>query len=89
MNEFITVEKLQPGDVVIHSSLTDERGCYIQQAIHPVWPHLRLVIWRMEDGAIYLDALDSRQVVGVVVEKVDVRGALLGDGRAWVRHAER
>ena len=31
---------------------------------HPIWPYLRLVIWRMGDGSWSHDALDARQDVG-------------------------
>lgn len=87
------VVELQPGDVV--TLLTPKGLCsstFITSTTHPIWPHLRLVVWRtdprlMLPGNWSHDALDPRQVVGTVkpathVERLErLRDALLGGSR--------
>jgi hypothetical protein len=59
----VKVRDLVPGDKVTNGSVT---ATFVQQAEHPIWTHLRLVIWRMPDGSWSHDALDPMQVVGEV-----------------------
>lgn len=84
----IRVESLRPGDLVNQGHI---KATFVAQTEHPLWPHLRLVIWRVPEslglpGNWSHDALDARQVVGTVVptqphERVKrLRAALLGDG---------
>lgn len=81
-----TVAQLVPGDVV---DLMGERATFIAQTQHPLWPHLRFVVWRLHDetrlpGGWSHDALDARQVVGEVASATDeqrqaaLRDALFG-----------
>lgn len=82
----VTVLELQPGDLV---NLGPHSATFVAQTSHPIWPHLRFVIWRVPEslglpGNWSHDALDPRQVVGTVTpstpaERADrVREALLG-----------
>lgn len=57
-----TVADLVPGDLVRNAGM---EAVYIEQAPHPLFPGLRLVIWRLGDGWSF-DALSSRQEVGEV-----------------------
>ncbi|HEX6869935.1 MAG TPA: hypothetical protein VF163_02455 [Micromonosporaceae bacterium] len=72
-----TVTDLVPGDLTAGS-------VFVAQCPHPIWPHLRLVIWQLADGSWSLDALDPRQDVGRVElstpeQRMDrLRAALLG-----------
>lgn len=80
----VSVNGLQPGDIVSMAGLS---ATFVQQAEHPIWPGLQLVIWRLPDGSWSHDALDPRQVVGERVEQSDeqrhesLRLALLGAAR--------
>jgi hypothetical protein len=56
-----TVECLLPGDLIGKGG---QKGLYLGQGIHPVWPQLKLVIWRLEDGSLSFDALSRMQDVG-------------------------
>lgn len=60
----VRVWDLMPGDLV--SIATGESAVFIQNAPHPIWPHLCLVVWKLDSGAWSHDALDARQVVGFV-----------------------
>lgn len=82
----VTVMDLQPGDLVNHGA---HSATFVAQTSHPIWPHLRLVIWRVPEslglpGNWSHDALDRRQVVGTVrpathFERQErLRAALLG-----------
>lgn len=57
-----TVSELKPGEIV--SNPLGQRWCFVAQTEHPVWPALRLVIWRGEDGEWSHDALEAQQDVG-------------------------
>lgn len=59
----VTVAQLVPGDQVLG---LEGPVTFVQQAEHPLWPHLRLVIWKMPDGSWSHDALDARQEVGAL-----------------------
>lgn len=64
----VTVMELQPGDLVNHGS---HSATFVARTVHPIWPHLMLVIWRVPEslglpGNWSHDALDPRQVVGTV-----------------------
>ena len=58
------VMSLVPG---MQIELAGRVGTYVQQARHPIWPHLRLVIWRLADGSWSHDALAGEQDIGAVV----------------------
>src|SRR5690554_7124055 len=79
------VAELLPGDLVTNAG---QSATFITHTAHPLWPHLRLVIWRMADGTWYHDALDARQQVGEVepadlfARRSRLQAALLGDGVA-------
>lgn len=60
----VTVAELAPGDRVTLGGMS---ATYVQQAPHPLWPHLRLVLWHMDDGSWSHDALAAAQEVGDLV----------------------
>lgn len=82
-----TVAELIPGDLVTGGGAS---AVFVAATAHPIWPHLRLVIWRLYDPAHpdlqwSHDALWPLQVVGSVVLPVKpglreqrLRTALLG-----------
>lgn len=84
----VRVHDLLPGDLV---NLGGHSAVFIADTEHPIWPHLRMVIWRT-DPALGLpgnwshDALDFRQEVGTLTPATAVeraarlRDALLGGG---------
>lgn len=80
------VRDLIPGDEV---TLPPESAVYIAQCEHPIWPRLRLVIWRLRDGSWSHDALLPAQEVGTVTdttydERRDrLRHALLASPDEW------
>jgi hypothetical protein len=57
------VNRLLPGDKV---SQGGRSAVFITACPHPVWEGLRLVIWRMDDDSLSLDALRGDQDVGQV-----------------------
>jgi hypothetical protein len=76
------VERLIPGDVVRLLG-SNTLAIYVAQCEHPIWPNLRLVIWKLDDGSWSHDALDAKQNVGrCMVSPPDrmgiLRKALLG-----------
>lgn len=78
------VRDLVPGDRV---NAQYARVTFIAATEHPLWPHLRLVVWKTDDGRALMDALDADQElhdrIGVI-ESTDeerearLRAALLG-----------
>lgn len=76
------VDRLIPGDLVTNGGMS---ATYVQQTVHPIWPRLRLVIWRTDNGQWSLDALAAAQDVGEVPTALDserqerLRKALLGE----------
>lgn len=58
------VSELVAGDRI---EVAGTDAIFIAQTQHPIWPSLRLVIWRLRSGELSLDALDPRQYVGDVV----------------------
>lgn len=58
------VTQLQPGDLVRSGP---DSAVYIEQAPHPLYRGLRLVIWKMPDGTWSHDALKPGQDVGEAV----------------------
>lgn len=52
------VADLLPGDV--HRLGGGRWGVHVAQLPHPLYPALRLVIWRLSDGTHSFDALDPR-----------------------------
>jgi hypothetical protein len=57
----VIVGELSSGDVIRSRG---REAIYIAQCRHPLYRSLQLVIWRLSDGSISLDALDWRQDVG-------------------------
>jgi hypothetical protein len=53
--------ELVPGDL-IHQG--DMSAVYVTRSVHPIWPGLMLVIWRLEDEGWSFDALKNNQDVG-------------------------
>jgi hypothetical protein len=81
----VRVGSLWPGDVI---EMLGRRACFIAQTDHPLWPHLRLVVWRMDDGSWSHDALSVWQDVGravvLDVQRPEIlRSAMLDDPRTW------
>lgn len=82
----VNVSQLTPGDLISNGPMT---AVYVAQTQHPIWPHLRLVIWRLPGGEWSLDALDPRQEVGERPSQPEppgrrelrLRDALVGGGR--------
>jgi hypothetical protein len=58
-----TVRDLKPGDLV---TSTPGRPVFIGAYPHPVYHHLVLVIWRLSNGSVRLDALHPGDEVGDV-----------------------
>ena len=83
----VRVADLRSGDVVEQGG---DLACFIAEQQHPLWPHLRLVTWRLDGGGWSVDALDARQVVGERVHdqpwpSSDRLLAALTTGR-WTEH---
>jgi len=57
------VVHLQPGDLVTNGGMS---AVFIARTVHPVWPVLQLIVWRLDDGTASFDALRSDQEVGEV-----------------------
>jgi hypothetical protein len=57
------VDELIPGDRI---QVLGRTSTYVGRLSHPIWKHLQLVIWRMDDGTWSHDALDIRQEVGSI-----------------------
>ena len=57
----IRVMNLYPGDLVTSGGAS---AVCIARTRHPLYPEFALVIWRLEDGTISLDALAPWQEVG-------------------------
>ena len=61
----------------------DETAVFVTECPHPIWPNLRLVIWRLADGDWSLDALAPDQWIGTALpstadqREAILRGALL------------
>lgn len=60
----VKVSDLDPGDLVVNGGA---EAVFIARTQHPVWPVLQLVIWRLGDGTVSLDALSADQEVGLVI----------------------
>ena len=58
-----TVKDLLPGDLV---TIGGRRAVFITWCLHPVWEHMRLVIWRLDDDSIRLATMRSGDEVGTV-----------------------
>jgi hypothetical protein len=56
------------GDIV---DIGGRSGTFIGRSDHPIYPRLSLVVWRLDDGSVSLDALDPIQVVGEVTSGSD------------------
>jgi hypothetical protein len=79
----ITVKNLICGDVVEQAGY---QATFIGQSPHPRYPDLALVVWRMSDGSVSLDALSYDQEVGELVHDPDDwvgRNARLEAALAW------
>lgn len=55
------VRELEPGMQFVIPGMNS--AIFITQASHPYYKNLQLVIWRMDDGSLSLDALSPEQVV--------------------------
>lgn len=81
--EVETVSSLFPGEVV---HMMGRQAVYIEQAPHPIYAGLRLVLWKLDTGEWSHDALDPRQEVGETLpstpeeRRVALRWALLRQG---------
>jgi hypothetical protein len=61
------VSELTPGDLICPEvGGSPSWAVFITSCHHPLWPGLRLVIWRMPDGSYSFDALMPGQEVGVL-----------------------
>lgn len=64
---YLRLDRLQPGDVVIMDPLSanlSQWGAFIGQIqVHPVYPELSLVIWRLANGVYSFDALRRKQEI--------------------------
>jgi len=60
-----TVGELRHGEqLVLDGPFGTITSTFVAETQHPIWPNLRLVIWRMGDGSWSHDALDFAQDVG-------------------------
>ena len=57
------VRELTPGDLVL---LGGRAATFVAETAHPLWPKLRLVVWRLRGGEWSHDALGLDQEVGDV-----------------------
>jgi hypothetical protein len=65
-----TVAELAPGDLVVNPGINGPgRGVFIARMVHPDYPTLMLVVWRLDDASYpwSFDALDPRQEIGELV----------------------
>lgn len=71
MPDDLRVRELLPGDTYTTELPGEPRACFIAQTDHPVFPGLRLVIWRMTGGRWSHDALHAEQSIymGTLVER--------------------
>jgi len=65
---WIKVMDLRPGDR-IDMPAVGMSAVFIAQCPHPVWSHLQLVVWRLSNGEMSLDALAAGQVVQGVLDR--------------------
>lgn len=82
-----TVAELAAGDLVTSGPGS---AVFLSRSVHPIWPTLMLVTWRLRDSHGYLgwsfDALDLHQEVGDVTpstardRQARLREILLGEG---------
>jgi len=60
-----TVSALSPGDRIVQDGPEGMvSAVFVAQAPHPLYPGLRLVIWKLDDGSWSFDALRPGQEVG-------------------------
>ncbi len=58
---------------------------FVAQTVHPLWPNLQLVIWRLRDGTWSHDALSpGQEIIGLDLKRsqnktINLRRALLGE----------
>lgn len=79
------VSELHPGDIVEgQAGLPVESATFIASTDHPVWPHLKLVVWILDNGSVSLGAVDPSQEIGEVRpvssvnRRLNLRSALTG-----------
>lgn len=84
----VRIFELFPGDIVTrHAPEREVKAAFIGRTRHPLWPHLDLVIWRLDDGSWSLDALLARQEVGLIKDTPPekrneiLRACLIGTAR--------
>lgn len=75
------VRDLVPGDRVKaqYAEVT-----FIVATAHPLWPHLKLVIWKTDDDKTLMDALDADQVLH---DRIDTIESTPEEREARLRHA--
>ena len=78
-----TVNDLLPGAVIVNG---DRSATFIARCWHPLYMGFMLVIWRLDDGTVSLDALTPEQEVGQQVaasedERVEALRAALSGSR--------
>lgn len=78
-NSELKVIDLIPGSII-------DGHTFVAQTVHPIWPHLQLVIWRLRDGTWSHDALSPGQVIMGTLDRkksqnktINLRRALLGE----------
>ena len=68
-----TVADLEPGDRLTmpwpFGGTGEKTSTFVAQCPHPLWPHLQLVIWRMDDLTWSHDALDARQELPGTIDR--------------------
>jgi hypothetical protein len=64
----VKVLDLVPGDLIRN---VDREALYVEQAPHPLYRGMQLVIWKLADGTWSLDALYIYQETGELVEPTD------------------
>ena len=67
------VQHLLPGDLVTQGEMS---AVYVTQAEHPLFPGLRLVVWRLDGGGWSHDALRPDQDVGEAAVTVPAQRAV-------------
>jgi len=55
------------GGDVVQMEMSERSAVFIGRSDHPMYPGLALVVWRLDNGGVSLDALSPLQVVGDVI----------------------
>ena len=75
------VRELIPGDLVYLHSPPGRSAVFIAETAHPLYPGLRLVVWKLGDGTWSHDALHLNQEVG------EVRTTSDAERQRWLRQS--